>query len=217
MKKIILFMLFSFTLSASTPDLKFKYAVIFDMWCSKTTGTPISNEERKRLISVYPKFQVEWDKLGPKLLERTVKEFGKDFASKDLLAGVFLCKKTPSMGFPLLINGNWFAKEGKAAKDPKQIVYITFHEVLHSYLENNFPKTWSTKLSLKHRKAGASMRVLAHLHLMAIQHHVFTKLGLKKELTELIKLEKSYSHAGYKEAWAIVEKEGAQAFVDELI
>ena len=216
MKFLTLFVfIISANVWASVLHVEYQYASVFDRWCTKQNRTVISNDERKELFSKFNEFQNEWDTIGPKLVAAVSKILKKDFKQKEMIAAIFLCKKTPSMSMPLLINGNWFAK-GKDSIPSHMITALTFHELLHTFLDDNYSLLLSTSLIARYQRQGESNRVLGHLHLMAIQKMVYLSLGMKDRLNEVIDLESSFSNGGYKRAWEIINKDGYLPFIGEL-
>lgn len=125
-----MFSSFSF---ANPPTVNLGYSFVFDRWCSQQTGIEVTQAERDRLINVFPKLQSQWDKTGPTLIEKTESIIKKPFLEKEMIVTVFLCKKTPSMSMPLLINGNWFVKDTPEPTD--LVVDIIFHEPNFSGVE----------------------------------------------------------------------------------
>lgn len=208
---IITFLLPVFAL-ATTPSVILRYSDIFDSWCSNQTGIEITKTDADRLITIFPDLQAAWDKAGPPLLVKTESIVKKSFYQNELIGTVFLCKKTPSMSMPLLINANWFVKDNPQPAD--LVVDIIYHELIHTYLVDNFPNLFSSPLITKYQNEGDG--VLAHLHLMAIQKKVYLALGLKDRIDGVIKFDSEYYKGAYKRAWEIVNLEGEDNFVLEL-
>lgn len=214
----LLTLLFAILLNAAIahaegPVVTFRYSWVFDSWCASQNGVEISQVEKDRLIDKFSDMQSAWNKTGPTLLDQTVKTIGKPFHQKEMIATMFLCKKTPSMSMPLLINGNWFASEAPQPTD--LIVDITYHELIHTYLVDNFPTLMSSALLAKYK--GEHPGVLSHLHLMALQKAVYLELGLKDRIEILIKFDSEHYKGAYKRSWEIVNSiEGYMPFVNEL-
>lgn len=210
--QIIIFFLFPIFASASVPSVILRYSPVFDSWCSNQTGLEITKIETDRLVAIFPDLQAEWDKIGPTLLAKTESIIKKSFFQTEMVGTVFLCKKTPSMSMPLLINANWFVKDTPQPTD--LVVDIIYHELIHTYLVDNFPNLFSSPLLIKYQNEGTG--VLAHLHLMAIQKKVYLELGLKDRIDGVIKFDSESYKGAYKRAWEIVNLEGEDKFVEEL-
>lgn len=199
--------------NAKPLDVSLRDSFVFDRWCANQTGIAITPLERQRLENIIPKLQFEWNSHGPELIEKMEFVVKKPFPAKEMIATVFLCKKTPSMSMPLLINGNWFVKE-----NPEPIglvVDIVFHELIHTYLVDNFPGLWYTSPLLAKYK-NEERGVLSHLHLMALQKRVYLELGLKDRLQSVIKFDSEVYQGAYKRSWEIVNLEGEGKFIEEL-
>lgn len=182
------------------------------MWCSQQTGIPVTEEEKKKLVAIFPKLQAAWDRDGPILLKMTESLIKKPFHDKEMIGTVFLCKKTPSMSSPLLINGNWFVKAPPMPID--LVTDILFHEIIHTYLDDNFHNIQTTPLLTKYRNEEPN--VLSHLHLMAIQKKVYLQLGFKERIENVIRFDSDSYRGSYKRAWEIVTLEGADQLLAEL-
>jgi len=197
---------------AEVPSILLKYSWVFDSWCAAQTGVEIKQIERERLAAKFLDLQAAWNKTGPALLAQTEKTIGKPFYEKEMIATVFLCKKTPSMSMPLLINGNWFVSD---APMPTDIVAdIIYHELMHTYLVDHFPNLPSSPLLTKYGNEDPG--VLSHLHLMALQKTVYLELGLKERIAKVIEFDSEHYKGAYKRSWEIVIQEGADKFVAEL-
>lgn len=210
--QIVMFVMFPFFASASIPSVILRYSPIFDSWCSNQTEIEITEAETDRLIAIFPNLQAAWDKTGPTLLAKTVSIVKKSFYQKEMIGTIFLCKKTPSMSMPLLINANWFVKDSPQPTD--LVVDIIYHELIHTFLDDNFRNIFSSPLLTQYKNEGDG--VLAHLHLMAIQKKVYLELGLKDRIDKVIQFDSESYKGAYKRAWEIVNLEGENRFVEEL-
>jgi CRISPR/Cas system endoribonuclease Cas6 (RAMP superfamily) len=89
---------------------------------------------------------------------------------------------------------------------------LVFHELLHTWLVEHRPAV--TPLLTKY--AAEPPPLLAHLHLMALQKHVYTQLG-RTEMLAWISAQYPRMRGVYPRAWQIVnEIEGYEAFIAEL-
>jgi len=112
----------------------------------------------------------------------------------------------------LLINGNWFVSASPQPTD--LIVDIIYHELIHTYLVDNFPNLFSSPLLKKYKNEDP--RVLSHLHPMAIQKQVYLSLALKDRIHNVIKFDSHYYQGAYKRSWELVNSEGEDKFIEEL-
>jgi len=198
---------------AEGPKIKYLYSGVFDAWCSASNGTVVPDEKRQQLLGKVDNIQAEWDKLGPELLATTEKLIGKPFRRREVTATLFLCRKTPSMSVPLLVNGNWFV-DGENQLPDDMATHIVFHELLHIYIVDNIEG--DTPLRKKYEAEGEHFLVLNHLHLMAVQKLVYLELGLEEELARVIASDSKLPKGAYKRAWGIVNDVGHEEFVAEL-
>ncbi len=215
MKSVVLFtvLIISGFANAKTPIVTLRYSAIFDQWCTQQNGIAVKDVERNRLVAVLPTLQSEWDKIGPALLEKTESIVGRIFQQNEMIGTVFLCKKTPSMSMPLLINGNWFVADSPAPME--MVADIIYHELIHTYLVDGFQKVWPSSKMLKKYQIE-DRRVLSHLHLMAIQKKVYLELGLNDRIEKVIKFDTEVYKGAYARSWEIVNSEGEDKFIEEL-
>jgi hypothetical protein len=199
--------------SAQPPAIELRYAWVFDQWCSAQNKIEISESSRTALNAKFETFQQFWDADGPILLKSVEQVTSLEFKQKEMIASLFLCKQTPSMSLPLLINANWFVRINPYPDH--MLPTVILHELIHTFLVDNFTDLSSTPLLDKYRSEDTG--VLAHLHLMAIEAAVYTKLGQPERLKEVIVMESDGYSGAYKRAWEIVNSEGHQKFIDELL
>ncbi len=216
MKKIrvlLLVLMFSSFAAAAEFSVTLRYSYVFDMWCSSHVGSSVTQDEVNGLYTVFPTLQSAWTKTGPGLVNALETTMRKSFLQREFIATVFLCKNTPSMSMPLLINGNWFY--GPKAQDPDLVVDIIFHELLHTFIVDHFPKLYNSSMFTKYRSEDPG--VLSHLHLMALQKKVYLSLGLKERIENVIRFDSEHYRGAYKRSWEIVNLEGEDAFFQDLL
>ena len=126
------------------------------------------------------------------------------------------------MGLPLIVSLRPFL-ERSAKADPniqkplskEAFVSMVHHELLHSLVDNIETQEFSASSKMLEKYSNEPFNVLVHLHLMAIQQEVYSKMTSTKllEQTEVL-----YNFIGgdYKRAWEIVKSEGSKPFIDEL-
>lgn len=209
---LVVLTLFSDLTYARPPAITLRYSDVFDSWCSRQTGVEITNQARDRLVRAFPGLQTAWDNLGPALLSETERVVGRSFLQGEMIGTVFLCRNTPSMSIPLLVNGNWFVSDSPQSLD--RVVDIVYHELLHTYLVDNYPDLLTSPLLTKYRSEDPG--VIAHLHLMATQKAVYRALGLESRIESLIDFDSNKYGGAYKRSWDIVNAEGEYKFIAEL-
>lgn len=203
------------------PDIEFRYAHIFDSICWQGHFPGNTNKWIAELYSSLPTFSKGWKDEGEPLLEETIKQFKKKFKRKEMIASVFLCENYPSIGTPLLVKAVWYLNSPMKGKPLKLELFLSnvFHELLHTYLEENFSsKLVNSKLALAlaHLAKGESTTTITHLHLMAIMKSVYLNTDQKKLLGEIVEFEGRFA-LDYKRAWEIIETEGYEPYLKELM
>ncbi|MCB9025580.1 MAG: hypothetical protein H6625_04620 [Bdellovibrionaceae bacterium] len=198
------------------PDIQFRYGRTFDNICAAQAKTVIKPEWLTELTTKLPKLQTEWNKNGEDLLLEVYNIFGKSFLRTEMIVTVFTCQKFPSMSQPLLIKISWFLNSSSNNNPQPDHVFVglTFHELLHTYIYENFSSQWPTGLLKKYKDEPDV--VLSHLHQVALQKYIYIKLKRENELKDIIKFDQSLGK-NYHRAWEIVnEIEGYKPFIDEL-
>ncbi len=211
-----------FSMPASgAPKIFLEKGDLLDYQLSQFSQAPFPVKAQGELNSELAQFQNAWDEaaeLGILTLAEQVA--GRDFERKEYTAWLVLSPLIP-MGRPLIINMNPFLDQGQKIHktlSKENFVSLTHHEVLHFLVQNIEGKTLYKMSPLVNKYKEESVNVLVHLHLMAVQKMVYERLDEKGEslLSETNKLYDDIIAGDYKRAWAIVEEEGAKAFVDEL-
>jgi len=181
------------------------YGTIFDRGCA--------NEERiSEAAKLRPDLQAEWDVEGPKYLEVVLHEIGLPFPYREMQAYLTVCDVS-TMSMPLMINVRHFLMSSPEHPPHGDFSEKVFHELMHHYVA---PVHNSSALRKKY--AAEHAVVLNHLHVMALEKFVLTRLGKSEELQYLDRLyrtDPAPSH--YKRAWEIVNAEGYEAFIKELM
>ena len=198
------------------PTISFEYSYVpFDKVCSKYNGFKIEQEWIDEMNQTIDSFDAIWQKQGTPLLEMTVKDIGKPFLQKDMVAILSLCNY-PSMSHPLIVNMRKYMSSATNGKPrPKHLFKaLIFHELLHTYVDDIIKECQTTPLLEKYKDEAGS--VLSHIHLMAVMKHVYIKSGLLKELEDVIAKDRSIGSV-YERAWEIVnDLENYQDLIEEL-
>jgi hypothetical protein len=200
-----------------TPKLYFKSGRLLDSWCSNATGFVIDSAWENELRYVLPRLKRRWARTGPRLFRAVYREFGKKFRRNEFTATYTLCT-IPSMSSPLLLRVRWFLhNNGEAEVRPVYtFVDLVFHELLHTWLKNNFDFSESDLLLYFKQVEHEPQGVLSHLHLMSIQKFIYEQLGMTLYSDWI---EDHYVSMGgdLARAWEIIsENDRYLRFVDEV-
>ncbi len=204
--------------SKAVPAVKMRYAIVFDEVCWGPEPPAAAVTWIKEMYSQMPAFQGDWDRDGVPLLEATIAHMGKGFEQREMRASLFLCAPFPSLGTPLLIKAGWFLSSPMNGKPLPRHLFVSnvFHELLHTYLEDNFrAQLINSKIALSYATKGEPRTAILHLHLAALMSTIYTKLGRTEQLQEVIAFEGRFAPA-YKRAWEIVAEGGPKALLAEL-
>ena len=196
-------------LNQNIPEIEFRYAHIFDSICWSGKYPKGSGIWIKELYQTMPTFHKIWKSEGEPLLKEATKMFNKGFKKKEMIGSLFLCGNFISIGAPLLIKAGIHLNSPMKNKpiSMKLFTAVVFHELLHTYIEENFLKEVSnSKIALKYLHTGENRTVRSHLHLMSIMKNVYLNLGETDLLDRVIKFESSFSPS-YKKSWEIVKKD----------
>jgi hypothetical protein len=214
--KFIIGLLFCFlsTAHASAPELPrlfFSYSWLYDSVVCETK--PPEPQWVKEIHERTEPFSKLWSARGPELFKVLFDNTGRGFSRKEITATFSLCEGKPSYSNPLILNVRRYLTSGMSPKpvySEDDFVDLVFHELLHTWVVENLGYS---PLVAKYWDEGSPVR--NHLHVMAAQSFVYSRLGR----SDLIKmLETTYSRVGgaYARAWEIVQIEGHEPFMKEL-
>lgn len=198
------------------PRLYFSYSSLYDNVCSQAPDKVIDPLWVNEAIDQEQAFENMWLAEAPTLMSKLFELFDLGFQRKEMTATLSVCPNTPSYSNPLILNVTRHLKsymQDKPVRQAYQFADLVFHELLHTWVKENLP--WPSPMFEKYKAEVPVVR--NHLHLMAVQQYVYTKLN-RKDLLDWIDL--SYSKMpdkNYNRAWEIVSKiEGYQVFVEEF-
>lgn len=142
-----------------------------------------------------------------------LREIGKPFPFREMQAVLTVCSSTGTMSTPLFINVRQYLGGAKHPAPQGDFSEKLFHELMHHYVIAAVKNS-----ALRHKYENEPPIVLNHLHVMALEKLVLTRLGKTDELKFV---EEEYrtdtDPAFYKRAWEIVnDVEGYEAFIKEL-
>lgn len=190
------------------PKIEFLYPApfgsVFDRNCAAA-----SPDDVKEAIRRNPEFQKLWDNDGPAYLRTAFKEIGKPFPYHEMQMAMTVCPGTSTMSVPLMVNMRQFLSTAKTAPPHDDFAEKVFHELMHHYVHPVMSQS-----ALRRKYSSENPVTLSHLHVMALEKFVLTKLGKSEELKFL---EEEYQgEPRYKRAWEIMNAEGEQTFIKEL-
>ena len=194
------------TLIYPAPD-----GTIFDRLCERRLHATAAPREVQETIRRRDEFQALWDREGPDYLETIIRAVGAPFPYAQMQATLTVCTDV-TLAMPLMINTRAFLSGAAAPQDIALFPRLVFHELMHHYTQ---PVDAPSALLRKY--AGEGRHVASHLHVLAAEKFVLTKLGRSRELALL---DQRYAGAppgdAYRRAWEIVGQEGTEPFIAEL-
>jgi hypothetical protein len=127
-----------------------------------------------------------------------------------------VCAVGGSMSMPLLINMRPFLASTATVPGLRwpesYFPGLVFHELMHHYVSPVSPVS-----KLRRKYSSEVPQTLNHLHVMALEKVVFSRLRLSSELKFLDQAYRTTAPPAYKRAWEIVnDVEGEHAFIAEL-
>jgi hypothetical protein len=186
---------------------------VFDRNCSQVLkDAPVIDrtwvDEAVRRV---PELQERWNKEGLAYLRTTFDAIGLPFPFREMQAALTVCP-VASMSLPLMINVRGFLASAGNSRPDWYFPLLVFHELMHTYT-----RSVNVSSSLRKKHVSESALTLNHLHVLALEKLVLTKLGKLTELRWIDDLYRMRLSAGYRRAWEIVnDVEGVEAFVSEL-
>jgi hypothetical protein len=201
--------------SQPIPKLKLLYpeptGTVFDRTCGQLLHTEINPEWVREAVHRLPEFQAAWDRQGPKYLKVVFKEIGLEFPYREMQAVLTVCPVS-TMSMPLMINVKSFLSSAEHPSPKDDFAEKVFHELMHHYVSPVMPTS-----TLRKKYGDESPVVFVHLHVMALEKFVLEKLGKTEELQYLdAEYRTDPPPSYYSRAWEIVNREGYQAFLNEL-
>jgi predicted nucleic acid-binding protein len=201
---------------ASLPKVYLLYPApdgsVFDRNCSDTLkdAPVIDRKWIDETVRRAPEFQRSWDAEGPAYLTTTFDAIGLAFPYVEMQAALTVCPVL-SMSLPLMINVRRFLASAGNRTPDWFLPMLVFHELMHTYT-----RPVNTTSALRKKHASEPALVLNHLHVLALEKFVLTKLGKADELKWLDQSYRTTAPPAYKRAWEIVNDEGVDAFLNEL-
>lgn len=201
--------------SNSYPKVFIEYGSSLDLQiCPHGLASSVLLEVQQKL----PTLRNLWSSYENPLLGTTTTIVGKSFFRHEETVSVLACPNLKGQAEPLLVPiWPYLSTTTRGSPfDMRFFIGVTFHELLHRYVDNIFGGlTPSTPLLKKY--SNESLLVRRHLHVDAIQKAVYLRLGLTDEIKAIIANDSKSFGPDYARAWQIVNDiEGPNAFVQEL-
>jgi hypothetical protein len=200
--------------SCTDRGISIAYSPAFDTVCSAIRGPGIKDQWKTELASRLPEFRSLWEKAGPGMLAASQELTGLS-APASATVRLTLCN-LPSQSF-LGVSVNMRFALGSFTNDPVPLRYkvdTLFHELLHKMLAGHV----EAKSPLLAAHSGESACVRNHLHLLALQKAVLLKLGERRELDDVVRIDRQLPGGCYKQAWTLVNSSESEylAYVAEI-
>lgn len=208
---VIITMSASYASAPEVPRLFFSYSWLYDsVVCEQNPPEAKWMDEIEERTEYFSSL---WASRGPELFKVLFDQTGLGFSRKEMTATFSICPRKPSYSDPLIINMTRYLNScmsPKPALGDEDFIDLVFHEVLHTWVVENLE---NSQLRRKYKDEAPSVR--NHMHLMAIQKFVYSKLN-RPDL--IIMLDTTYARIGgtYARAWEIVQIEGIEAFMQEF-
>jgi hypothetical protein len=186
----------------------------------------ITPSMRKELNQRIPEFEKTWRENGGPLIRGMTELLGRPYGRKEETLTLTLCQWFSPMSNPLILRAREYLKatavdnpNGPTALKPASyFVGQVFHELIHRYLDRHFSNIDSAAASpLIRAHASEPWSVTSHLHHLSIQKAVYLRMNRKAELDTIIDLDSQVRGGIYKRAWEIVNSDGYQKYIDELL
>lgn len=193
------------------PAVDIIYPTVFDRTCSSfLVKGDVTPEMIQAAVKIKPRLQAEWSQHGTRYLATALQEIGAPFPYREVQATLTVCAVT-SMSAPLLINVRKYLPGAEHPAPDENFSEALFHELMHHYVAS-----LTTNSALKKKYASEPLVVLNHLHVIALEKMVLSKLHEADEL-KLVEQEYLTSRSpDYKRAWEIVSEVGPEPFLREL-
>ncbi len=228
---LFLILLLPLSLFAKTSDVNifFEQGIPFDGACNslkQDDNYKITESMRVELTKRISEFERNWASKGSELVHTMTTIVKKPYPRKEETLTLTLCQWFSPMSNPFILRVREYLKATSIANpngptDLKPDAYFVgqvFHEIIHRYIDNYFTDIDQPEKSAMIRSHSTEAEsVLVHLHHLSIQKAVYVKLGRTSELDTIIDLDSKIRGGMYKRAWEVVNADGYQKYIDELL
>ena len=184
---------------------------IFDVNCGRLLKVTIKPEFIQEAVRRAPELQSAWGREGRQYLTTTFVEIGLAFPYKEMQATLTVCPGVTTMSNPLFINVENYLPSAAERFPDEHFVEQLYHELMHQYVHQ--VREVST---LRKKYANEGTATLSHLHVIALEKLVLSKLGKTEELTRVAHDYQTSPSPQYRRAWQIVSDDGYEPYVNEL-
>jgi len=182
------------------------HGTIYDRNCSNAAQADVD-----AAVKLRPELDAEWAHEGPQYLNAAFEAVGKPFPFAEMQAYLTVCPSAGTMSSPLMVNVRQYLAGAAHPAPNGDFSEKLFHELMHHYVS-----AIGINTPLRKKYASEPMIVQAHLHVIALEKLVLTKLGKTPELKFLEEEYVTSPKDSYARAWQIVNEEGYEKFIDEL-
>lgn len=215
MRQIFLLLALHSAAHACPPAVTISYSPALDRACGFVHRYSISNAWKEELARNIDTFRAIWANQSTALLSTTEMVVGKEFRAGRQSAYLTLCDLPSQSIFGISVNMRYALSSFTSTPAPLRYkIGVLYHEILHGFISDHIPA--ESPLLIQHQNEAP--RVKGHLHLLALQKAVYLRLGMKKELEEVINFDGQLPSGFYKRAWQIVNQDEKQylKYVEEL-
>jgi hypothetical protein len=184
---------------------------LLDRLCRDDFKVHIDDQDIQAAVQKRAEFQKQWDAEGPAYMNTALSEIGLEFPYHEMQATLTVCLSA-STSIPLIVEVNKFLPTAKKPAPAWEFSEIVFHELMHTYVSAVFSHSVLMK---KYQNEVPTTRY--HLHVMAIEKMTLLKLNRLDDLKTIDQEYRNGPDPAYKRAWEIVNSEGYQAFIEELL
>lgn len=201
------------------PKIFFESGWLIDLgWDFKNPDQPIADEALPLVKKLFQPFESLWADEGTLLMIETCRILNKPWIRRELTCTLTVHPEMSSNSHPLMINVRPYYKTKEFTLELREeFIDTLYHELLHRMLDDHWAKNLETgehPFAMLEKYKEENIFIHAHLHLYAVQEAVYKNLG--KELF-WNNIKKRVQNESYQRALKIVEYEGFQNFLNDLI
>ncbi len=206
---------------AKYPEIEFKYdwrGYIMDFFGRWYFDAPITEHLKNQLTNQLPELITAWEINAPILFGEVFATFNRGIEAETRIGVINLSHGSSYGSHRFLIFGlRWLLDSEWPYSVSREDAFsaLVFHELLHVWVDENVNKDLSSMLA---KYSNEEFDVLDHLHLMAIQKMVYTKINRPDVLEYIGESYASYQGPLYRRAWEIVNDiEGHEALLQDIV
>jgi hypothetical protein len=180
--------------------IEIDYSPRLDAACGLLLGAPVRAAWAAELEARLPEYRALWERDGPRMLSMAEELSGLP-QPRNARVHLTLCA-LPSRSFLGTSVNMRYALQGFTAT-PVPLRYkvdVQLHELLHLMLDDRV----AADSPLSARLEGATSCVREHVHLLALQKAVLTRLDEHAALADVIRIDSLLPGGCYRQAWAMI-------------